>query len=733
MHYNWDTEGPPTSSSKRSSNHIETEQLYWLKLSQLYRDLGEYDIVAGIFSDKLLVNEQIPLALQMEQRSQYEGAKDIYESVIGRANAIEKDFSYESYFLLLELMGDWQSLQTNCHNQLDTIDDVWTDTWNLECLLPYIMRAELRCILAKDPRGRTFLETLEQWVRVPDKSSYLTINFGEEMLMLQIANKDYHKARVYAEQHLSGFLADWQNLNVLSHKVRISKLLANRTVAEIYGYTDMLLTGADSGSHQQQLRVEELLKRWNSARPQLTDSTRLWDSILTYRQFIGDQLTAFSGISFTNSIVAAKMQLLDVALGQGNMSLSKRLIDQLRRIVPSMDLAVATSRQQSMKAMRATSATPIEGRLKTHLRAWKRLEIEVLRRDSGVDPILSSRALEEISAIAMRMLPNIIAEETISNDIEIGIRELTANESGPLDVSLIQHSLLCMQKCVDLVENFLDTSAVSLSSVGETSQLISENYFKFAEYCQQPIAERIVDIEQTMIVAVLRAIQYGSVPARLFFPRILELPKLHVDESLKTTFNREIAEVPEWMFLRWVPQMLSTLSLEEPSFLDGILLRMATTYPAAMLYPFRLKVQCQLRPSRSFIDQIGQLVRNPSTDLFIGALVQLGVPEKNLIFHLTTWLHENAEQKQFRHSDLVRRTKQIVDMFWPNTDDGGIVGKGYERLEPFRVAILAVQPLVGESLLLYVNLLVSSVIYRDRCSKCYQNVIRYASVNNITD
>lgn len=699
LHYNWDTDGAATSSSKRSTGHIEIEQFHWLKLSQLYRDLGEFDVVAGIFADKLAVNEQIPRAIAMEQCAQFEGAKDIYESVIERANEIERDFSYESYFRLLELMGDWTTLHTVCYQQLDAIDDVWTDNWDLECLLPHIMRAELRCVLAKDSRSRPFLNSIEQWVRVPDKSSYLTITFGEEMLMLQVANKDYRRARVYAEQHLSAFLGDWQNLTVLSDKVRLSKLLANRTVAEIYGYTDVLLEATGTNVRRQE-RVGELRERWCLAQPKQADSTRLWDSLLAYRKFIGEKLTADSGIPLSGCIIAGNVQLLDVALAQGNMSLSKRLIDTLKGQVPEKDLVVAAARQQSLKALRATTHT--EARLTAHLRAWRHLD--AFCRDATTDDdasaAASSRALEEISAIAMRMLPYVA---DVSNEVEANIRELMRIDAGPLDVSMMQYSLSCMQKCVDLIENAMDSSGdVSASSSGMT-QSIGENYFKFAEYTQQPIAERIANIDATMIVAVLRAIQHGSVPARLFLPRILELPRLQEDATLKALFNKEVSEIPEWMFLRWVPQMLSTLPLTVPSFLDDIIVRIATTYPMAIIYPFRLKM-CQPDADavrRPVIENIARLVQHRTTDRFIEAVTRLGVPEKMLIYHLDELHKTNAALKQFRKSELVQRTQLIIDNFWPT--DAGIVATAYERLEPVRLAILELQNICGK----YKNLLAS--------------------------
>lgn len=430
LHCDWDTEyGAGPNSSKRSNTSIETQEKHWLKLSSLYRDLSEHDVVAGIFADKLSVgDDKMTRAISLEMSNDLMSAKQVYADIINRANLLEKDFAYESYYKLYEIMGDWSALSEQCHQQIETHEELW-DEWNLEFLMPHVMRAELQLILANEAHSSAFLKSLEAWIRVPEKSSYLSIHFGEELMMLHVANQQYHHARVYAEQHFTTFLSEWRNLTVLSGKVRSNKLLATRTVAEMFRYTDLLRHTENVGVSD----VTLLQRRWSAAQPQLTDSTQLWNAILSYRSHVCDMITTSCGqtvddMNLRGCLIGSQYRLLDVALHQRNVPLSNRIIQRLQGSEITPEWLIARSRQQSLKALR--SSEPLS-QINLHLKAWTRLTTKVLLPEVVAGNVNVHRnALEELAAISVRLLDVVSVAGPLQADTLETLHELTEISMG---------------------------------------------------------------------------------------------------------------------------------------------------------------------------------------------------------------------------------------------------------------------------------------------------------------
>jgi hypothetical protein len=86
------------------------------------------------------------------------------------------------------------------------------------------------------------------------------------------------------------------------------------------------------------------------------------------------------------------------------------------------------------------------------------------------------------------------------------------------------------------------------------------------------------EIQIKMMKSIFRAIAYGLKEARVFIPYILQLPSLKTKESTEI-FNQEINMVPEWMFIPYISQILSSYDFENESYLDVLLFKIASKYP----------------------------------------------------------------------------------------------------------------------------------------------------------
>lgn len=201
----------------------------------------------------------------------------------------------------------------------------------------------------------------------------------------------------------------------------------------------------------------------------------------------------------------------------------------------------------------------------------------------------------------------------------------------------------------------------------------------------------IPNADHIIIESLLRAIKFGSIPARQMFPMLLEMPTLQTNPDLLQAFNENSVDIPDWMFLSWISQILSVLSFERPSFVDDLVLRIGKTYPLAISYPFRLSFehfqQNQLSSTtgtRPFIGQLIEQLHNPTTDAFVRAMLCLCVPEKKLSHHLLELYYELSnitEAEVFK-----RRLRSTINSVWPEDTDT-VNGRAFDRIEVYRSKI----------------------------------------------
>lgn len=93
--------------------------------------------------------------------------------------------------------------------------------------------------------------------------------------------------------------------------------------------------------------------------------------------------------------------------------------------------------------------------------------------------------------------------------------------------------------------------------------------------------------------------------------------------------------IPLWTIIGWIPQIVSRFDFEKPHFLDDLLLKLATTYPFALVYTFQLSFEQfrkQQKPIfiRNVVQQILNKLKSPLVDKFINAMICLSLPEKVL-------------------------------------------------------------------------------------------------------
>lgn len=669
------------SFSKVSSSNVDQESVHWTRLSEIYHKLSEYDVVAGIFSDKLKSNPALTQGLQLETEGDFLGAQQKYLAIINGCETIEKDFSYECYYNCFIYMSSWSDLTTIVRAQTNNLEEMWTDDWNQEHLLPLLMKSELRLILSGESEGREFLDLLEQWLQNPERSNYIKMNFGEDLMILQMANQKYFESRVSCEKFLTLFLSEWGCLNVLSNKLRTSKLLNARKVAEIYKYSDILMNRLGDSE------IIELTNHWRKSEPKESDSMFLWDSLIAYRTFFSELFDP-GNTEIKKSIYDMEFKFLDAAMLQGNSVLSDKIISRLFRVqddpLRSLEFLIARSKIQILKSEKKRNS----GKINLLLQAWDRLENLVLKSENLIENSeIHIKALYEIGRIGEKLLQT---KFTLSEEMTRKIFAYsTSNVSQIPTTRLHNHVLWCFQQSSEIAQK-LDTSA----------KQIGESYYKTAQFCYNS-PEKTTKTEEIIMKSIFKAMSYESKEAQQLFPCILQF-NFDQSEEMGKIFIDESALVPEWMFLAWIPQILSNLNFSSKSHLDTIIHRIAESYPAALIYPFRISYEQYKNRykgvellSREFIVQLRELLKNPLQDKFIEAFLNLCIPEMLLQFQ-TNSLTKVFTSKDVTNEKFREMIGEVVKIVYP--DSAELQGENFQRILIYKEKFLEMKTLDGKFL-----------------------------------
>lgn len=723
-----------------SENSIDNETEHWVKLADMYYNLSEYDIVADIFADKLRKDAKLTQAIELEAHGDFSRAIDLYTDIIREYDDADRTppevvFAYQSIYNCYMNMGMWEKLLKHVEDQLkdndgqtmdiELYEQLWTEDWNMEHLLPHYIRCELRTTLNQQKAEQSFIDNMEAWLRNKDREAHIKHNFAEELMMLKIAdNMNFLEARVYSEEHILRFLSEWNNLNVLSDKVRANKILNIRNVAEIHRYSDWFVADVlDSRI------LTKLTNRWQNIHIHSSDSISMWDSLIAYRNYIhqvglqifNDEIDSDRRTALVESVFNMQFSLIDAALQQNNLLFSSNLIRQIEQhiVEDAHDLISAEWHLASSKLLiHKSQSFDVENdeSLKYLFDAWNSIN-ETVRLHAtpfATYPELQAKALTQTANIAGKLidqLPDVVNDKITA----VIVQRTSTSTKESLNDRLYEHSIQSLQSAITIAEyaeNGENEDGMQVVPFRKKS-FIGETYQKLAMFCLEHLGARpTIEQQKNVIIYVLRGMRHDSKEGHLQFPRILQLTNVE-DFELAEKFDEEVSQfisllfvhissqsiirsilfsqvvhVPEWMFLKWIPQILSSLNFRGTSFLDKLVLRLAMAYPSAMIYPFQLSLAQYYRKyphpyNRELINQLVDLLRNPLAEKLIQGMQCLCMPEKMLVAHLVKIDTKLRKQQSFTPQRFHDDIEHLVKVVYQNNLQGTV----FEAIQPFKASL----------------------------------------------
>ncbi|XP_032697092.1 DNA-dependent protein kinase catalytic subunit isoform X6 [Lontra canadensis] len=360
----------PPAKRFRGRTRLSPDIVRWMELAKLYRSIGEYDVLRGIFSSEIGTKQVTQSAILAEARSDYsEAAKQYNEAlnkqewVDGEPTEPEKDFWELASLDCYNQLAEWKSLAYCSIVSVDNesppdLNKMWSEPFYQETYLPYMIRSKLKLLL-RGEADQSLLTFIDEAVNKELQKALIELHYSQELSLLYILQDDIDRAKYYIENCIQNFLQNYSSIDVLLHRSRLTKLQSVQTIIEIQEFISFI---SKQGNLSSQAPLKRLLKTWTNRYPDTKmDPMNIWDDIITNRCFFlskieekltlppGDHSMSMDGDKdssdkmevqeqgeevcslIKNCIFSMKMKMVESAGKQHNFSLAMKLLKELHR------------------------------------------------------------------------------------------------------------------------------------------------------------------------------------------------------------------------------------------------------------------------------------------------------------------------------------------------------------------------------------------------------------------
>ncbi|PIK41530.1 putative DNA-dependent protein kinase catalytic subunit [Apostichopus japonicus] len=604
-----------TKRSKTSHRETTREISTWIELARLYKDLGQFDVLQGIFGKHIDSHEITHSALQAEARGDYAAAIKLYDQAIsydweeGSLQQIEEDLWDEARLECCNQLTQWKELENYATMNIDDseqqdISKVWDGGYSQDLYLPYMIRSKIKLLQSSliegaDTADESLLQFVDNSMQQQDRRNILEVRNSEDLTGLFVIQEDYQRARYYLDNCTKSFLEEWSSMNPLMTKTRSSKLQGVQRLMEIHQFVDFM-NKSDVTQSEGCRKSRQMLERWSSCLPDpKKDSVTVWDDIVTNRcLFMEKFATRF-----------------DVADTQGSDSEVKVEFEEyisMEKTRLSLKLAESASEQANFPvALKHLKST--YGHLGDHedlKLLWTHTYVKMHQRKASL-----LTAAEKVTTLLTTFDP---------------MSKLENTESFKTNKNNFQSHQILSSTSFEMVADALN------SDTGRFRQLVvqfdrgvpEEDADDNLPSTTLPLT---ANFPSTVVKSFLTAMRYSSSEAKQRFPRLLQIIETY-PETLKD-FIKETSSVPCWMFIGWISQMVALLDKPEADGVAGIVKAIAVEYPQALVYPYKTSSEnCKFskdtdgKKRQQAMIELKQLLNFPVIDQFTRALDQLNHP-----------------------------------------------------------------------------------------------------------
>lgn len=654
------------SKSKASDMDIESERFVesdklddeWMQLLKLYKALQDDDVLLGLY-DRLCSTSETKSALEAELRGDFKSALLTYEKALDRldnedsqlfASGDKEAIEFESSIWeqsRLECMNKllmWDTLAENTAKELDDqIDNVWLDEYRVP-FLRYFIDSHIK----KRDRLDDLAVFIESSMNNANHRRILESEFLPEMSLLQICCNEFDKARTYTDSYYSYFLNQWSSIHPLAFIAKKSLLKNIQSVVEM---NDFIYFTSTINNFQSSQKLYDFLKKWENSYPSsnYSDITS-WDTIISNRNRMLEKFfekysnenhlsssSSSSSVDLTemkNHLVKERgnyyLQIASAARRQNNISVaeSNLRLSYKSKSTFSFDFFISVVKLSIIKAKQSKS-------FDKYMKAYEYLE-EKRSEPSISNHIGNAQRFCMVQAKIFHELASLVYEKpSIAHDTRL----ISFKSSSSPSSQLYSKAFRTYEKACKIINDHNQQLHEHFNI-----SYVSKSYMEFALFCDFMLQKLVQSTSSSssqnenlqisgdkyahiVVENILKAMTLGSTKARDRFPRLLDL--LGSFDSIHSIFNEYIKEIPSWMFIRWISQMLGILN-ESKAIANSvypILNRISEEYPNALYYPFKISSETFNNYSLKLCSNITKKLNHPLIEEFIQALGKMTHPE----------------------------------------------------------------------------------------------------------
>uniref|UniRef100_A0A670Y1A7 DNA-dependent protein kinase catalytic subunit n=1 Tax=Pseudonaja textilis TaxID=8673 RepID=A0A670Y1A7_PSETE len=665
-------EQQPPSKRMRGKTELSPDVTRWIELARLYRSVGDYDVLRGIFSGKIGTNEITHNALLAEAKSDYAEAAKLYDKALSiqdwpgdEPTEAEKDFwkiaSLECYNHLTE----WKSLEYRLTVNIDNgqpadLNKIWSDPFYQEAYLPYVIRSKLK-LLFHGGSDQSLLTFIDEAMKAEEKKALIEMYYSQELSLLYILQDDFDRARYYVKNAMQVFMQNYSNIDSLLFNSRMIKLQSVQALTEIQDFINFM---SKESNLTFQASLKRLLNIWRSRYPDTKmDPMNIWDDIITNRCFFLDKIQEkFSSTHLDDSMeldgdatfsmeidnenqdthtmiknckFAMKMKMIECARKQNSFSVALKLLKDLHGDSKTCEdwrvkwnhsyccFSHSRSRSQS-------NAEQILTVLKTVFL------LDEIKLSSVSNNAITFRNQNLLLGTTFHIMANALSKERsclnqIGEEKARKVFMLSEERSDNVEkviAGLNKRAFLCFSGAVKKAEE--EVQSMSFDHIDISG--IIDAYMTLANFCdshlrkeEQNSAGKIssdLQIFPAIVVEkVIKALKLNSNEARLKFPRLLQIVEKYPEKILRL-MAQEISSVPCWQFIGWISQLMAMLDKNEAPAVQHTVEEIASSYPQAIVYPFMISSESFSFPETAIGHKNKEFVKRVKSKLYEGGVIQ---------------------------------------------------------------------------------------------------------------
>eukprot|EP01125_Pyxidicula_operculata_P008002 TRINITY_DN2699_c0_g1_i1.p1 TRINITY_DN2699_c0_g1~~TRINITY_DN2699_c0_g1_i1.p1 ORF type:complete len:2900 (-),score=828.74 TRINITY_DN2699_c0_g1_i1:54-8009(-) len=711
------------------------KQEAWHQLARLYRHLGEEDILLGLYENNS--KQQLTKdALEAELNGDYASALKIYHNATeildqGKFNPPPSDWETDLWEIgRLECFVKLTQWDYLLKNTMAEIDNDTIKLWDNLYKDPY-----LRYYIHSSMNSKNTWNDLWQFLdrTTTQQKEELEKNFSMELSNIYLFKDETALSKFYVNKSYNQFLERWSNLPVLALEARHKLLQKLQFLYEIEEFHDVIQDS--SRSFFETLNgPKHMLKRWRLRFPSPKyDGIEVWENLIVQRSTLLEKLHHHVKEYWDNKKTLNNSNVLPTRIKEEKVNNSRVILTEIKetlikeRSKTFLEMAIASLKQSNfsvadkylrlcikaktnqkefdfiqnhslvklycMKAMKAQPEEAIDMFSKAlKFLEGRRNEPEILNNQHNKQKfmLMESKVTQQLYKHSL-LHPQIIKESLQKYELH------SLLDGSSVVVNLLSSTTKKYREAISMYDDpssSISTSTSSSSTTSKSTKTSASAFLKFALFCDEIInfkvdisSRELEELSIEVVKMILEAIKRGSLPARSRFPRLLQL----IDNpNVGKVFQSKVKEIPLWMTIGWISQVMALLNKPEGVFIYEMLEILAKTYPQAIYFPFSISSENlpvgggdDEEHLNAKLEPLKNILKNDLLEFFIKALEKLTHPEhrfKDWCDLIKPYLPQKSGQKlEESHTRKIQKlwSEAYEDCFNPKQDGIGSYNKQF--------------------------------------------------------